>query len=193
MLFDYLKYKIWVIGQTMNLANFITILRIILVPFFLVILLTEMENKEIFALIIFVIASISDGIDGYIARKYNQITELGKFLDPLADKLLVSAALLALVYLQIVETWVAAVIILREIFITAFRFYFLVKDSTFSSSWIAKKKTLSQIIAISVLILHSKVPGYESVVLKAGTFLLYFATFLTIYSGIEYLIKYSKK
>lgn len=177
----------------MNLANLITILRIILVPFFLVILLTEMENKEIFALIIFVIASISDGIDGYIARKYNQITELGKFLDPLADKLLVSAALLALVYLQIVETWVAAVIILREIFITAFRFYFLVKDSTFSASWIAKKKTLSQIIAISILIVHNKVPGFESVALKFGTFLLYFATFLTIYSGIEYLIRYSKK
>ncbi len=177
----------------MNLANFITILRIILVPVFLVILLTEMENKEIFALIIFVIASISDGIDGYIARKYNQITELGKFLDPLADKLLVSAALLALVYLQIVETWVAAVIILREIFITAFRFYFLVKDSAFSASWIAKKKTLFQIISISILILHNKVTGYESIVLKAGTFLLYFATFLTIYSGIEYLIKYSKK
>lgn len=193
MLFVYLKYKIWEIGQIMNLANFITILRIVLVPFFLVILLTEMENKEIFAFIIFIIASVSDGIDGYIARKYNQITELGKFLDPLADKLLVSAALLALVYLQIVETWVAAVIILREIFITTFRFYFLVKDSTFSASWIAKKKTLFQIIAISILILHSKFTGYESFVLKTGTFLLYFAAFLTIYSGIEYLIIYSKK
>ncbi|MCK4836459.1 MAG: CDP-diacylglycerol--glycerol-3-phosphate 3-phosphatidyltransferase, partial [Candidatus Aminicenantes bacterium] len=109
----------------MNWANIITIMRIILVPIFLVILLTEMENKEIFAFIIFIIAAISDGIDGYIARKYHQVTELGKFLDPLADKLLVSAALLALVYLQIVETWIAAIIILREFFITAFRFYFL--------------------------------------------------------------------
>lgn len=177
----------------MNLANLITILRIVLVPIFLVILLTEMENKEIFAFIIFIIAALSDAIDGYIARKYDQITELGKFLDPLADKLLVSAALLALVYLQLVETWVAAVIILREIFITAFRFYFLVKDTTFSASWLAKKKTLFQVIAISILILHNRLPGYEQDVLKVGTYLLYFAAFLTIYSGIEYIFKYSKK
>jgi CDP-diacylglycerol--glycerol-3-phosphate 3-phosphatidyltransferase len=151
-----------------------------------------MENKEIFAAIIFIIASISDAFDGYIARKYNQVTELGKFLDPLADKLLVSAALLALVYLQIVETWVAAVIILREIFIAAFRFYFLVKDTTFSASWLAKKKTLFQVISISILILHNRLPGYESQILMLGTYLLYFAAFLTIYSGIEYIFKYSK-
>ncbi|MCK4817321.1 CDP-diacylglycerol--glycerol-3-phosphate 3-phosphatidyltransferase, partial [bacterium] len=118
---------------------------------------------------------------------------LGKFLDPLADKLLVSAALLALVYLQIVETWIAAIIILREFFITAFRFYFLVKDTPFSASWIAKKKTLFQIISISVLILHNKIPGYEPIVKLAGTYLLYFAAILTIYSGVEYLIKYSRK
>jgi CDP-diacylglycerol--glycerol-3-phosphate 3-phosphatidyltransferase len=176
----------------MNLANVITIARIVLVPIFLVILLTEMDNKEIFAFIIFIIAAISDGIDGYIARKYDQVTELGKFLDPLADKLLVSAALLALVYLQEVETWVASVIILREIFITAFRFYFLVKDSTFSASWIAKKKTLFQIIAISVLILYSKIPFYQDTIRQMGTILLYFATLLTVYSGLEYLIKYSR-
>ena len=193
MIFHHERYKIFLFGYIMNLANLITILRIVLVPIFLVILLTEMENKEIFAFIIFIIASISDAFDGYIARKYDQVTELGKFLDPLADKLLIAAALLALVYLQLVETWVAAVIILREFVITAFRFYFLVKDSTFSASWLAKKKTLFQIIAISVLILHNRLPGFEPHILKAGTYLLYFATFLTLYSGIEYIIKYSKK
>jgi CDP-diacylglycerol--glycerol-3-phosphate 3-phosphatidyltransferase len=177
----------------MNWANIITIIRIMLVPIFLVILLTEMENKEIFAFLVFIIAALSDSLDGYVARKYDQITELGKFLDPLADKLLVSAALLALVYLQIVETWIAAVIILREIFITAFRFYFLVKDNAFSASWIAKKKTLFQIISISVLILHNKIPGYQSIVKLAGTYLLYVAAILTIYSGVEYLIKYSRR
>jgi CDP-diacylglycerol--glycerol-3-phosphate 3-phosphatidyltransferase len=193
LIFHCERYTISLFGRIMNLANLITILRIVLVPIFLVILLTEMENKEIFAFIVFIIASISDAFDGYIARKYDQVTELGKFLDPLADKLLISAALLALVYLQLVETWVAAVIILREFVITAFRFYFLVKDSTFSASWLAKKKTLFQIIAISVLILHNRLPGYEPYVFKAGTYVLYFATFLTIYSGIEYIIKYSKK
>ena len=121
------------------------------------------------------------------------MTGLGKFLDPMADKLLVSAALLALVYLQIVETWVAAVIILREILITAFRFYFLVKDASFSASWLAKKKTLFQIVSISILIIHSKIPTYHEHVKMAGTLLLYFAAFLTVYSGLEYIIKHSRK
>jgi CDP-diacylglycerol--glycerol-3-phosphate 3-phosphatidyltransferase len=175
----------------MTLANAITIGRILLVPIFLVILLTEMENKEILAFSIFLIASVTDAVDGYFARKYNQITNLGKFLDPLADKLLVVAALLALVYLDYVAAWVAAVIILREILITGFRFYFMVKDSAFSASWLAKKKTLVQIIAIGLLILHPKLP-YSEIVFELGTAILYFAVFLTIYRGIEYVIKYSK-
>lgn len=175
----------------MTIANIITILRIVLVPIFLVILLTEMQNKEIIAVSIFVIAAISDAIDGYIARKYNQVTDLGKFLDPLADKLLVSGALLALVHLGLVEAWVATVIILREIFITGFRFYFLVKESMFSASWIAKKKTGFQIIAIALIIVSEKMPNKESM-FALGTLLLYIAAILTIYSGIEYVVKYSK-
>ncbi len=185
----------------MNAANIITILRILLVPIFLVILLTEMENKETIALVIFIIAAISDGIDGYIARKYNQITELGKFLDPLADKLLISGALLALVYLEKVEAWAATIIILREIFITGFRFYFLVKDSTFSASWIAKKKTTFQLICIGLFILSGKMPHDKTLfnigtmrdlVTMAGKITLYIAVLLTIYSGVEYVIKYSR-
>ena len=175
----------------MTVANAITVGRILLVPIFLVILLTEMENKETIAFLIFFIASITDAFDGYFARKYNQITELGKFLDPLADKLLVAAALLALVYLEYVAAWVAAVIILREIFITGFRFYFLVKNAAFSASWLAKKKTLVQIIAIGLLILHPKLP-YSDVIFEVATSILYFAVFLTVYSGIEYVLKYSK-
>jgi CDP-diacylglycerol--glycerol-3-phosphate 3-phosphatidyltransferase len=150
-----------------------------------------MQNKEIIAFLIFLVASITDAVDGYFARKLNQITELGKFLDPLADKLLISAALLALVSQGYVEAWIAAVIILREIFITAFRFYFLVKENTFSASWIAKKKTLFQIIAVSLLILHPRLP-YAKTILVIGTFVLYFALFLTVYSAIEYVIKYSR-
>jgi CDP-diacylglycerol--glycerol-3-phosphate 3-phosphatidyltransferase len=161
------------------------------VPIFLVILLTELENKEIFAFIIFLVASITDAVDGYFARKLNQITELGKFLDPLADKLLIVAALLALLYLDYVAAWVAAVIILREIFITAFRFYFMVKETTFSASWLAKKKTLVQIISISLLIIHPKVP-YSETIFDIATIILYLAVFLTVYSGIEYVIKYAR-
>ena len=174
----------------MTVANSITVGRIVLVPIFLVILLTEMENKEILAFLVFLIASVTDAFDGYFARKYNQITDLGKFLDPLADKLLIAGALLALVYLGIVATWIAAIIIFREIFITGFRFYFLVKESMFSASWLAKKKTLVQVIAISVLILYPKLP-YPDLLLELGTAILYAALLLTVYSGIEYIVKFS--
>ena len=177
----------------MTFANIITIARIILVPVFLVVLLTELENKEIFAFSIFIIASISDVLDGYIARKYDQITDLGKFLDPLADKLLISGALISLVAIGSVETWVASLIILREIFITSFRYYSLTKDAVFSASFIAKKKTFFQIFAISTLIIFNIFPKpYNDYLFNFGTYLLYFALFLTIYSGIEYIIKHAK-
>ncbi len=175
----------------MTKANIITLLRILLVPIFLVILLTEMENKEIFAFVVFLIASISDAFDGYVARKFDQVTDLGKFLDPIADKLLISAALIALVSLNEIETWAAAVIILREIFMTAFRFYFYMKEASFSASKIAKNKTLFQIISISIFIIYKKLP-YPEYLHKIGTLILYIAVFLTIYSAIEYIIKYSR-
>ncbi|MCX6553967.1 MAG: CDP-diacylglycerol--glycerol-3-phosphate 3-phosphatidyltransferase [Candidatus Aminicenantes bacterium] len=174
----------------MTKANLITIVRIIMVPLFLVILLTEMQNKEIIAFAIFVIAAVTDSLDGYVARKYNQVSDLGKFLDPLADKLLVAAALMALVYLQEVETWVAAIIILREIFISAFRFYYLVKNASFSASIPAKIKTTFQIVALSILIIYQKLP-YANYLRLLGTAILYIAVILTVYSGVEYVVRFS--
>ena len=175
----------------MTKANIITLLRILLVPIFIVILLTEMENKEIIAFVVFLFAAISDAFDGYIARKFDQVTDLGKFLDPIADKLLISAALVALVSLGEIETWAAAVIILRELFMTAFRFYFYMKEASFSASRIAKNKTLLQIIAISIFIIYRKLP-YSDYIYIIGNIILYLAVFLTVYSAIEYVIKYSK-
>ncbi|MBN2398820.1 MAG: CDP-diacylglycerol--glycerol-3-phosphate 3-phosphatidyltransferase [Candidatus Aminicenantes bacterium] len=175
----------------MTTANMITIVRIIMVPFVLIILLTKMQNKEIIAFSIFVIAAITDAVDGYIARKFDQVSSLGKFLDPLADKLLVSAALIALVYLQEVETWAAALIILREIFISAFRFYFLINHASFSASIPAKMKTTFQIVAISILILYRKMP-FADYFFIIGTVTLYIAIILTLYSGAEYIMRYSR-
>lgn len=175
----------------MTTANIITILRIIMVPIFLVILLTEMENKEIIAFIIFISASVTDALDGYIARKYDQVTQLGKFLDPLADKLLVTSALIALIYLQFVETWVASIIIFRELLISAFRYYYLVNEESFSASPAAKRKTLLQISSLALLIIHPKLP-YRDYFFWSGTILLYLSALLTVYSGIEYLVKFGR-
>jgi len=176
----------------MTKANIITIVRIIMVPFFLVILLTEMQNKEFFAFAIFVIAAVTDSLDGYVARKYNQVSDLGKFLDPMADKLLVAAALIALVYLQEVETWVAAIIILRELFISVFRFYYLVNNASFSASIPAKFKTTFQIVALAILIIYRKLPFADYLKLL-GTAVLYVAVFLTVYSGAEYVFRLSRQ
>jgi CDP-diacylglycerol--glycerol-3-phosphate 3-phosphatidyltransferase len=176
----------------MTKANIITIIRIIMVPLFLVILLTEMHNKEFIAFAIFVIAAVTDALDGYVARKYNQVSDLGKFLDPMADKLLVSAALIALVYLQEVETWVAAIIILRELFISFFRFYYLVKNASFSASIPAKFKTTFQIIALAILIIYRKLP-YADHLRRLGTVILYIAVILTVYSGAEYVFRLSRQ
>ena len=175
----------------MTKANMITIVRIIMVPFVLVILLTEMQNKEIIAFAIFVIAAVTDALDGYIARKLNEVSDLGKFLDPLADKLLVTAALIALVYLQEVETWVAAIIILRELFISFFRFYFLINNASFSASLPAKMKTTFQIVALAILIICRKLPFAEPLHIL-GTVVLYIAVLLTVYSGVEYVIRFSR-
>ena len=176
----------------MTTANIITIIRIIMVPFFLVILLTEMQNKEFIAFAIFVIAAVTDSLDGYVARKYNEVSDLGKFLDPLADKLLVTAALMALVYLQEVETWVAAIIILRELFISVFRFYYLINNASFSASIPAKLKTTFQIVALSILIIYRKLPFANSLRML-GTAVLYVAVFLTVYSDAEYVIRLSRQ
>jgi CDP-diacylglycerol--glycerol-3-phosphate 3-phosphatidyltransferase len=175
----------------MTKANIITIIRIIMVPFVLVILLTEMQNKEIIAFVIFVIAAVTDALDGYIARKLNEVSDLGKFLDPLADKLLVTAALIALVYLQEVETWVAAIIILRELFISFFRFYFLINNASFSASLPAKMKTTFQIVALAILIICRKLPFADPLHIL-GTVVLYIAVLLTVYSGAEYVIRFSR-
>jgi CDP-diacylglycerol---glycerol-3-phosphate 3-phosphatidyltransferase len=176
----------------MTMANIITVVRIIMVPIFMVVLLTELENKELLAFLIFVGAAVTDALDGYVARKYNQVTPLGKFLDPLADKLLVTAALIALLYLQFVETWVAAVIIFRELLISAFRYYYLRNDESFSASISAKGKTTVQISALALLIIHPRLP-YSDVFLQIGTVMLYLSVLLTVYSGAEYLIRFSRK
>ncbi|HOW43756.1 MAG TPA: CDP-diacylglycerol--glycerol-3-phosphate 3-phosphatidyltransferase [Candidatus Aminicenantes bacterium] len=176
----------------MTKANIITIIRFLMVPFVVVILLTEMQNKEFIAFAVFVTAAVTDALDGYVARKYDQVSDLGKFLDPLADKLLVAAALIALVYLQEVETWVAAIIILRELFISFFRLYFLVNNASFSASVPAKLKTTFQIVALAILIIYRKLP-YAAALKRLGDLVLYVAVFLTVYSGAEYVIRLSRR
>ena len=139
----------------MNLANKLTLIRIILVPIFLVfIAYQDLPYGSVIATLIFIIASVTDQLDGYIARSRNQVTNFGKFMDPLADKLLVTAALISLVELQLVPAWAAIVIIAREFAVSGLRTIAASEGLVIAASWWGKIKTVIQIIAIVLLLLQ---------------------------------------
>jgi len=183
----------------MNLPNKITISRIFLIPIFVIIMLVPFSWGEISLLgatmpvthfvgaLIFIIASTTDWIDGHIARKYNLVTNMGKFLDPLADKLLVSAALIVLVELQIAPSWIVIIIISREFAVTGLRLVLAGEGEVVAANMLGKIKTWTQIIAISVLLLHNIL--FELVSIPFDMIALWVALFFTVWSGLDYFMK----
>lgn len=138
----------------MNLPNKITIFRVIMIPFFLIfLLLPEIEYNRIIAATIFLIAALSDFADGYIARKYKLITNFGKFMDPLADKLLVCSALICFVELKQIPSWIVIIIISREFIISGFRLIASDKGIVIAAGWWGKLKTNAQMIMSVMLII----------------------------------------
>ncbi|MDQ0214216.1 CDP-diacylglycerol--glycerol-3-phosphate 3-phosphatidyltransferase [Oikeobacillus pervagus] len=180
----------------MNLPNKITISRIFLIPIFLIIMLVQFEWGDITLLgttmpvqhfvgaLIFIIASTTDWIDGHYARKYNLVTNLGKFLDPLADKLLVSAAFIVLVDLEYAASWIVIIIISREFAVTGLRLILAGEGEVVAANMLGKIKTWTQIIAISALLLHNIM--FESFSFPFADIALWVATFFTIWSGCDY-------
>ena len=139
----------------MNHANKLTVIRIFLVPIFLIFIAVQgIPYGTFIATFIFILASLTDKLDGYIARSRNQITNFGKFMDPLADKLLVTSALISLVELQMVPSWAAIVIIAREFAVSGLRTIAASEGKVIAASWWGKIKTVIQIIAIVLLLLQ---------------------------------------
>ncbi|SHN82001.1 CDP-diacylglycerol--glycerol-3-phosphate 3-phosphatidyltransferase [Desulfitobacterium chlororespirans] len=181
----------------MNLPNQLTMARIILIPIFMALLLIQFPkgqpifpHQDFVAAMIFIVAAATDGLDGYIARKRGQVTVLGKFMDPLADKLLVSAALIALVDLGDVPAWICWIILAREFAVTGLRAIASADGTVIAASKLGKIKTVSQVLAISLILLHDWPLSLFNLYL--GQPLLYVALFFTIVSGVDYLVK-SKK
>lgn len=171
----------------MNLPNKLTVLRVIMVPFFVFFMLTDVggaANKWI-ALAIFVIASLTDMLDGKIARKYNLVTNFGKFMDPLADKLLVCSALIALVDLNKIAAWVVIIIIAREFIISGFRLVASDNGVVIAASYWGKFKTTFQMLMIIYLVVDLQF-AYANVV---GMVLVYVALALTVISLVDYIAK----
>ena len=183
----------------MNLPNKLTISRIFLIPLFLIFMLAPLNLgamtitsvtipvTHVIGGVIFIIASTTDWIDGYIARKYNLVTNLGRFLDPLADKLLVSAALIALVQLQYVPAWMVIVIISREFAVTGLRLVAAGEGVVLAASQLGKIKTTAQIIAIAAFLLHN-IP-FEALHFPLAQIAIWVAVFFTILSGVDYFYK----
>lgn len=165
----------------MNAANAITVTRILLIPVFLVLLFVEVPYGEYLAVAVFALAAGTDKLDGYVARRSKTVTAVGMFLDPLADKLLVTGALLCLIEVGEVSAWIAMVIIAREFAVTGLRLVAVREDLVIPASNLGKLKTLSQNVAIAWVILHVA-PQWQY------DALLYLAVALTVISGAYYFI-----
>jgi CDP-diacylglycerol---glycerol-3-phosphate 3-phosphatidyltransferase len=154
-------------------------LRIVAVPVLVVALLDETPDGDLIAAAVFALAAVTDGLDGYIARRQQSVTTFGKLMDPLADKLLVVAALISLVSLDRLAAWAAMVIIAREIAVTGLRALAAERGVVIAASWLGKLKTLLQVAAIFALIVFEPAPAWADA-------LLYLAVAVTVISGADY-------
>ena len=188
----------------MNLPNKLTLLRVLMIPAFIIVLLVvPYPVGPLAAAAIYAVASATDAVDGHLARKYNMVTDFGKFLDPLADKMLVITALVLLQQLGLVHPVVTVIIIARELMVTSVRLVAASGGKVIAAGWSGKAKTVVQMIATLLLMVEPvllgeveyawKIPflcgSAPEVTAVAGTVLIYIATLLTIVSGMEYLIK----
>ena len=170
----------------MNLPNKLTIMRVILIPFFVFFLLSPYfpAYGNYIAVAIFIVASLTDMLDGKIARKYNLVTNFGKFMDPLADKLLVCSAMICLIELDRLAAWIVIVIIAREFIISGFRLVASDNGVVIAASYWGKFKTTFQMLMVIVLILDIQMPFFQIL----GTVLTYVALILTVVSLIDYIV-----
>lgn len=165
----------------MNLPNKLTLLRIIMIPVFVVLLYLDFPFNNLVALAVFILASITDTLDGYIARKYNLITDFGKFMDPIADKLLVTAAMLVFVDWHMMPAWVVIVVVAREFIVSALRLVAANNGRVIAAGWSGKVKTASTMVCICIMLLG--LPQWVNAVCSAVILVT------TAYSGVEYLVK----
>ena len=187
----------------MNLPNKITLARVVLVPVFVIIMLLDcIKYNNIIACVIFCVACLSDFLDGYLARKNNLVTNFGKFMDPLADKLLVTAALISLVELRFIPAWAVVVIIAREFAVSGLRTIAASDGTVIAASWWGKIKTVIQMISILLLLVKVSISEYTFLSNLIGgakvsswifnslsIYMFYIAVVITIISGVDYFIK----
>ena len=181
----------------MNLPNILTIGRILITPLFIILLFYDHPYAKSWALFIFVTAMLTDIFDGYYARKYNLVTDYGRFLDPLADKVMVLSALISFAVMDVIPFWMVSLIIFRDVFVTGLRMAMSSKNETMVTSKIAKRKTLSQVLIIIFILFNIGLSSLsiswigEIILFSKQYDLIYYFTFLvtvfTVFTGFTYL------
>ncbi|MFA0888544.1 MAG: CDP-diacylglycerol--glycerol-3-phosphate 3-phosphatidyltransferase [Synergistales bacterium] len=166
-------------ASALNLPNLLSLSRVFLAPLVVVFLTLRIEWGDLIAGAVFIIAALTDTADGYIARKRGIVTNLGKFIDPLADKILITAALVGLVELQRISAWIVVVILAREFIVTGLRMIAAAEGVVLAASRGGKTKTVAQIIAIVMMIFN----------LPFAIMAIWIAMILTLWSGMDYLLK----
>lgn len=181
----------------MNTPNILSLIRIILTPLFIILLFADFKMAKVFALLVFAIAAITDAYDGHLARKYNQITPEGKFLDPLADKILVLSAFISFAYINIIDFWMVGIIIFRDLFVTGLRFIMSSRGFEFVTSKLSKYKTAFQLTIIILTLIFISIEGLDinifipTIVIIKEYKIIYmltaFTAIFTAYTGILYV------
>lgn len=170
----------------LNLPNILSLIRILLVPLLVAVLLTKFEGKEFVGLGVFLIASLTDFLDGFIARRRGLVTRLGKLLDPVADKILTSAAFIALVEMGLAPAWMVVAIIAREFAVSGLRSVAASENVLLGAIYSAKLKTVTQMVAIALLIFYERLGSFEHLAPIA----LWVAMIASIFSGFEYFFRF---
>ena len=181
----------------MSIPNVLTLFRIFLTPVFIICLFSEFFGAQLWALVIFIVASITDAYDGYFARKNNMVTDTGQFLDPLADKILVSSAFISFAIMGLIDFWMVILIIFRDLFVTSLRVLLSRKGFIMITSKIAKSKTGVQVGIIIFILLFLSLKGFNWVSLKTSFsfineyqlvyYLTMIAVIFTMYTGYTYV------
>ena len=175
-------------GVSINLPNAVTLLRICIIPVLFFLLFNPDRLWSLIIALLFIMAALTDLLDGYLARRYHIVTNIGKFLDPIADKIIVNTAMILMIPIGRIPAWIVAIIVIRDFIIDGIRTIATSEGIIIAASKLGKRKTLCQIFALSALMIHYPFIGANAH--AVGMVVLYIALWLTIHSGIDYMIAF---
>ena len=174
--------------SVLNFPNKVTLLRISVIPVLFFLLMDPGQTGSLIIALLFILASLTDLLDGYLARKYQSVTAMGQFLDPIADKLIVNTAMIVMIPIGRIPAWIVAVIVIRDFIVDGIRAISSSRGIIVQASKLGKQKTLCQIFAVSALMIHYPFLGVNAH--AVGVVILSVALVMSVYSGVDYFIKF---